>query len=97
MWDEPIDVVGRQPGGREGIFDNVLDHRDRVFENFAPLHAQMTDGAGRGGTAIHIQLVLVAPVRAKVRRQYSPACTVSGLLLQAQYDGSGAVAEKNAG
>ena len=94
---EPVDLVARNAGCGEGLFDHVGDHADRVLEHFAAFHAQMAGGARRRRPAIDIELVLVPAVRTQMGRQNARVrCQpdAGGLL---DDNGAGAIAEEHGG
>ena len=56
-----------------------------MLEHFAALHAQVTHGLGRGRPAVHVELGLVAAVRAQMGGQNPAIFPRACLLLRLKY------------
>src|SRR6185437_15994339 len=68
-----------------------------MTEHLAAVHAQVARGPGRAGSSVHVEQLLEPSIRPDARRQDAPVLPAAELRLGFEHDGSGAVAEQDAG
>ena len=79
------------------LLDNAGNFSNCMPEHFAAVHAQMTNGLGRRGAAIHIKRIPVAPVGVDMRRQHTPVFCRAMLGLRLHHHSSRTVAKQHTG
>ena len=90
--DHPVDIRGGQARIGEDFVQHAGEVDDGVPEHFPTLHSQLADGAGRRGTAVDEQQIVVAAVGVELGRE-----NAAFALLGAEHERAGAVAEQHAG
>src|SRR5262245_56399064 len=96
MWDEEINLLRRVAGGDQGLLDDAGDLLHRVPEHLPPVHAQVARGLGGAWTAIYVEQLLVASIRAQACGKNAPVVAASHLRLGLEDEGPGAVPEQHA-
>ena len=88
---------GAYPVVDQRLLDDAGNLLHRVAEHLAPVHAQVAGGLGGARTAVDVEQVLEAPIRADARGQDAAIVAAADLRLGLQHQGAGTVAEQHAG